>query len=108
MPSLWEGLSLAMLEAMAAGLPMVATDVGGARDVLGDSVRGMLVPAADAGALARAIRGLLLDAEKRGAMADSGSRHVRENYSVSALSRQLAELYDAALQNPDGNTHGKI
>lgn len=108
MPSLWEGLSLAMLEAMAAGLPMVATDVGGARDVLGDSVRGMLVPAADAGALARAIRDLLLDAESRSAMADSGSRHVRENYSVSALSRQLAELYDAALQNPDGNTHGKI
>jgi glycosyltransferase involved in cell wall biosynthesis len=107
MPSLWEGLSLAMLEAMAAGLPMIATDVGGARDVLGDSLRGILVPAADASALVRAIHGLLLDAEKRGVMADAGSRHVRENYSVSALSRQLAELYDAALQNSDRNTHGK-
>jgi glycosyltransferase involved in cell wall biosynthesis len=107
MPSLWEGLSLAMLEAMAAGLPMVATDVGGVRDVLGDNMRGMLVPAADVGALAQAVRGLLLDKEKRGAMADSGSRHVRENFSVSALSRQLAELYDAALQNHDRITNGK-
>ena len=107
MPSLWEGLSLAMLEAMAAGLPMVATDVGGARDVLGDSVRGILVPAGDAGALAQAISDLLVDAEKRSAMAGSGSKHVRENYSVAALSHQLAELYDAALKSPDGNTHGK-
>ena len=40
-------------------------------------------------------------------MAGSGSRHVRENYSVAALSHQLAELYDAALKSPDGNTHGK-
>lgn len=107
MPSLWEGLSLAMLEAMAAGLPMVATDVGGARDVLGDNVRGILVPAGDAAALAQAINGLLVDAERRSAMAGSGSRHVRENYGVAALSRQLAGLYDAALQNPDRNTHGK-
>lgn len=106
MPSLWEGLSLAMLEAMAADLPMVATDVGGARDVLGDGVRGMLVPPGDAGALAQATCGLLVDAERRTAMAESGSRHVRENYSVAALSRQLAELYEAALESRNGSAHG--
>lgn len=105
MPSLWEGLSLAMLEAMAAGLPMIATDVGGARDVLGDGLRGLLVPARDAEALAMAMRELLVDAARRIAMADSGCRHVRENYSVAALSRQLTELYEAALKNPDEN-HG--
>lgn len=108
MPSLWEGLSLAMLEAMAAGLPMIATDVGGARDVLGDGARGILVPAGDAGALAQAICSLLVDAGKCAAMAISGSRYVRENYGVAALSRQLAELYQAALERPDGNTHGRV
>jgi len=108
MPSLWEGLSLAMLEAMAAGRPMIATDVGGARDVLGDGVRGLLVPAGDAGALAGAIRGLLVNAEKSAVMADLGSKHVRENYSVAALSRQLAELYETALESPDGNSHGRV
>jgi glycosyltransferase involved in cell wall biosynthesis len=107
MPSLWEGLSLAMLEAMAAGLPMVATDVGGARDVLGDGLRGVLVPPANACALAQAIRDLLIDAGRRGTLADSGSTHVRENYSVAALSRQLAGLYEAALQDPDRSRHGK-
>ena len=107
MPSLWEGLSLAMLEAMAAGLPMIATDVGGARDVLGDGLRGILVPAGDAVALTRAICDLLVDAEKRSAMANSGRKHVRENYSVAALSRQLAELYEAALKSPDGNVYDK-
>ncbi len=107
MPSLWEGLSLAMLEAMAAGLPMIATDVGGARDVLGDGLRGVLVPPADAGALAQAMRDLLIDAGRRSTLADSGSTHVRENYSVAALSRQLAGLYEAALQNPERSTDGK-
>lgn len=105
MPSMWEGLSLAMLEAMAAGLPMIATDVGGARDVLGEGLRGMLAPAGDAEALAMAMRDLLIDTGRRVATADSGCRHVRENYSVAALSRQLAELYAAALKNPDEN-HG--
>lgn len=106
MPSLWEGLSLAMLEAMAAGLPMVATDVGGARDVLGDSERGILVPAGDTDTLAKVIGGLLIDMEKRKAMANSGSRHVRKNYSAAALAHQLMGLYDVALQSPDGSTHG--
>lgn len=106
MPSLWEGLSLAMLEAMAAGLPMIATDVGGARDVLGDSLRGRLVPPGDAVALAQVAHELLLDVPRRATMADAGCRHVRENYSVAALSRQLAGLYTAALQNPPGTAYG--
>ncbi len=97
MPSLWEGLSLAMLEAMAAGLPVVATDVGGARDVLGDNQRGLLVPPHDAAALESAI-GKLIDAPNIAArLAAAGREQVNANYSVAALAHQLAGLYRAAI-----------
>ncbi len=97
MPSLWEGLSLAMLEAMAAGLPMVATEVGGARDVLGDNQWGLLVPPHDAAALASSI-GKLLDAPSATAcLAAAGRERVHANYSVAALAHQLAGLYRAAI-----------
>lgn len=99
MPSLWEGLSLAMLEAMAAGLPMVATNVGGARDVLGDSERGVLVPSGDAAAIAIAVGGLIADGRARTEIADAGTRHVRERYSVAALATQLSDIYLAALED---------
>jgi glycosyltransferase involved in cell wall biosynthesis len=96
LPSLWEGLSLAMLEAMASGLPMVATEVGGARDVLGDSQFGLLVPPHDAGAL-EATLGRLLDApDTCTTMAMAGKAHVHANYSVTALTQQLVTLYRAA------------
>jgi glycosyltransferase involved in cell wall biosynthesis len=97
MPSLWEGLSLAMLEAMAAGLPIVATDVGGARDVLGDNQRGVLVPPGDAEALTLALAQLLIDSKRRSELAAAGCLHVRERYSIVGLSRQLERLYEAAV-----------
>lgn len=99
MPSLWEGLSLAMLEAMAAGLPVVATEVGGARDVLGDNQWGILAPPNNAAALASSI-GKLLDAPQTAArMAAAGRERVHANYSVAALVHQLAGLYQAALRH---------
>jgi glycosyltransferase involved in cell wall biosynthesis len=96
MPSLWEGLSLAMLEAMAAGLPVVATEVGGARDVLGDNEWGLLVPPRDASALARAIDRLLANPRDRETFAARGAARVREHYGVNILAAQLAEIYRAA------------
>ena len=90
----------AMLEAMAAGLPMIATDVGGARDVLGDNAHGLLIPAGDAAALAQAMADLLRDTRRCAELADAGCRHVRINFSIVGLSRQLAGLYSAA---PAGN-----
>lgn len=98
MPSLWEGLSLAMLEAMAAGLPIVATEVGGARDVLGNSQWGLLTPAHDSAALADAIAVLLDNPQRRAEMASGGADRVRKNYSVTALTSQLSNIYLAALE----------
>lgn len=96
MPSLWEGLSLAMLEAMAAGLPMVATAVGGAREVLGEDRYGKVVPPGDAAALAAAIRTLLENPARCRELATVGADRVREHYSVAALARQLTSLYQGA------------
>lgn len=98
MPSLWEGLSLAMLEAMASGLPVVATEVGGARDVLGDSRFGLLVAPHDAGALAAALGRLLDDPDACSTMAMAGNARVHADYSVTALTQQLAGLYSAATE----------
>ncbi len=97
MPSLWEGLSLAMLEAMAAGLPVIATDVGGAREVLGDNQWGLLVPPKDAGTIAAAAEKLLANQQTCAAMAATGAERVRSHYSVAALARQLSEIYRTAL-----------
>jgi len=99
MPSLWEGLSLAMLEAMAAGLPVVATDVGGARDVLGDNQRGILVPPKDHKLLAKAIRSLLDNPTLSDEMAAAGAEQIQQHYSITALTSQLYKLYRAALEN---------
>lgn len=96
MPSLWEGLSLAMLEAMAAGLPMVATEVGGAREVLGDDRWGRVVPPADVDALAEAIRKLAENPAARHALGTEGAQRVRDHYSIVALTRDLETLYQDA------------
>lgn len=98
MPSLWEGLSLAMLEAMAAGLPIVATEVGGARDVLGENQWGLLVPAHDSAALALAITRLLESPRERAEKASAGAERVRKHYSVTALTSQLTNIYLAAME----------
>lgn len=55
LPSLWEGMPFVLLEAMAAGLPVVATNVGGVRDVISDDTLGAIIPPADADALTEAI-----------------------------------------------------
>jgi glycosyltransferase involved in cell wall biosynthesis len=98
MPSLWEGLSLAMLEAMAAGLPMIATDVGGAREVLGDSEWGLLIPPKDPAAIRAAVERLLTDDLLRSGMAQAGKRRVEENYSVTNLAHRLSDLYRSAVE----------
>jgi len=89
-----EGVPLALLEAMAAGLPVVATAVGGVPEVVVDGESGLLVPPADAEALAGALGRLARDrplAERLGAAA---RRRVRERFSLAATARVYARLYD--------------
>ncbi len=92
-PSLWEGLPLALLKAMGAGLPVVATRVSGSMDAVVDGVNGRLVPPADPPALARAILELSRHPEERRLLADAARRTVATRYSLVAMLQRLEDLY---------------
>ncbi len=81
-PSLQEGYSNALLEAMAAGKAVVATAVGGNVEAVSDGVTGLLVPPADSVALERAIARLLADRGAARAMGERARRYVRETYEI--------------------------
>jgi len=90
-----ESFGLALAEAMAAGLPTVATDIGGCREVVQDGVTGTLVPPDDARALASALTRLLSCPEERGRMGAAGRRRVLDEFS---LDRQVERLHDLYLR----------
>jgi glycosyltransferase involved in cell wall biosynthesis len=92
-PSLWEGLPLALLKAMGAGLPVVATRVSGSREAIVDGVNGYLVAPGDPEALARAILELHRHPEVRRRLGEAARRTVVAQYSVDAMLQSLGELY---------------
>ena len=91
--SRWEGLPMAVLEAMAAALPVVATRVGGVPTAVRHGVTGLLVPAEDPSSLARAL-GLLLGAPGlRAAFGEAGRRRYHERFTAAAMTRAYERLY---------------
>ncbi|MDT7538081.1 MAG: hypothetical protein QOI82_1666 [Actinomycetota bacterium] len=96
LPSLEEGMSNALMEAMAAGLPIVATDVGGNREVLGDT--GVLCRAGDPADLARTLQGLLDDPEGARAMGCTARRRAEERFRVDAFAEAHVTLYRRLLE----------
>jgi glycosyltransferase involved in cell wall biosynthesis len=97
LPSLWEGLPVALLEAMAAGLPVVATAAGGTPEAVVDGTTGLLVPPRDPLALAKAITRLLNDPELRRQMGQAGQKRVIEHFSVERMVEQTQNLYEHLL-----------
>ena len=93
LPSYREGLPKALLEACAAGRPIVTTDVPGCRDVVSDGVNGILVPVRDAAALADALQRLLGDAALRARMGDEGRRRAESEFDVNAVVRATLDEY---------------
>ena len=92
-PSLSEGIPLTVLEAMARGLPVVATRVGGLPEVVIDGETGLLVPAADPPALAEAVLTLWRDPDAAGRMGDAGRRRAEERFDVRRMVSQYEALY---------------
>jgi glycosyltransferase involved in cell wall biosynthesis len=93
MPSLWEGLPLAMLEAMFAGRAIVASDVGGIPEAVRDGIEGLLVPPGDTAALQSALTRLLTDAHLRERLAAAARTRAQQSYSVGAMAEAYVALY---------------
>ena len=92
-PSLYEGLCLAVIEAQAAGVPVVATAVGGIKETVVDGETGLLVPARDPEALAAAIRWVLEHPTEAGRLADEARRRAVERYSLQRMIDETLALY---------------
>ncbi len=96
-PSLHEGFGLGALEAMAAGLPVVASATGGLPELIEDGRTGFLVPPGAVEPLADRLGRLLADDTLRARMADLARQRVRQSFSVDEMAAQTAKLYDELL-----------
>ena len=97
-PSLVEGMPLTLLEAMAAGMPVVTTNTCGMSDVVEDEFNGLLVPTANAGSLAEAIERLCRSAELRKQLGQEGQRTARR-YTWEQITKRLEKVLILAARN---------
>ena len=95
--SLSEGLPMSVLEAMAAGLPLVLTRVGGTPELVDEGENGRLVPAGDPVALAEAIAGLARDVAARRAFGAASRRRVEETFALTRFQEAHVQLYERLL-----------
>ena len=95
LPSISEGLSIALLEALALGVPVVATTGGGTPEVIESGETGVLVPPASADALARAIVELLTDRPRALRLAANGQEMVRQRFSDEKMVRRVESIYQS-------------
>jgi len=93
-PSHSEGLCRALLEAMAAGLPVIASKVGGMVEVVQHEENGLLIPPRDPEALAQALLRLLADPDWAKTLGQKAQAHVRKYFSLDRMSREINEVYD--------------
>ncbi len=96
--SIRESLPLGVLEAMATGLPVIATDVGALRQVVADNGCGVVVPPADSQALADAIARFATSPGDLARMAERGPQAVRETHSVEAYTQRTTQIYDKVIR----------
>lgn len=94
-PSWDEGFPVAVLDAMAEGLPVVGTSVGGLSELIEDGRTGFLVPPRDPEALARQLRCLISEPERRKAQGAAGRERVRSQFSADQMVTQIRAIYDS-------------
>lgn len=98
MPSLWEGFGLVLLEAMAQGLPIVASRVSAIPEVVADGETGRLVEARDVNGLAAALDDLLTDEAARIRMGQAAKERLQTHFSPSVMAEQTAAIYRQAVK----------
>jgi glycosyltransferase involved in cell wall biosynthesis len=92
LPSDWEGVPVSLIEALAHGVPAVASDVGGVAELIGGGC-GVLVPAGDPAGLADGIRRLLHSPQLREEVSRAGRARVEQEFAVERVVEQLRELF---------------
>lgn len=93
LPSRWEGLPNVLLEAMSQCKPVIASDVGGVKELVLHGRTGLLAPPGDAGRLAEYMILMLNSTEMRKKMGESGCRHVQKNFNIKSKVRDIERLY---------------
>jgi glycosyltransferase involved in cell wall biosynthesis len=108
--SRWEGLPMALLEAAACGLPAIATDVPGTREVIEQGRTGWLTPAGDPAALAESMTGMMrTPADVRATMGRQARQFVLDHFSLEAVLDRWEALYrQLLLSHPKPSRHGKV
>ncbi len=96
LPSLAEAFGIAAVEAMACALPVVASDVGGLREIVLENVTGLRVPPRDARALADAVKQLLREPEMRQQFGANGRARAREHFSIDRTAREMFAVLERA------------
>jgi glycosyltransferase involved in cell wall biosynthesis len=99
LPSLYEGLPLSLLEAMAAGKPVIAAAIPGNDEIIIDGKTGLLVPPGSAADLAASIRRLLSDSALAAQFAEAGKDRVVRNFSAQAMAGRVTQIYDELLES---------
>jgi len=97
LPSRWEGMPNALLEAMACGIPCIATRVSGSEDIIADGINGLLVEPEQPAEMAQALRRMIEDAELAQKLAQEGYATVQRDYQLIHVTRQCVDLYRHAL-----------
>lgn len=93
LPSIKEGLGLALVEAMAAARPCVASDIGGITDIIKNGVNGILAPVANSRAIGNAVSMLLNDKVLCSSLGQKGKEFVKENFSIDLMAEKMNKLY---------------
>jgi glycosyltransferase involved in cell wall biosynthesis len=93
LPSIEEGLGLALLEAMSLGRPCVASATGGIKDIVNDGVNGILTPVGDSVSIANAVLKILNDKDLAKNMSDSARDFVRGRFSIESMADNMIDLY---------------
>lgn len=105
LPSHSEGLSNSLIESMAAGLPLVATDVGGNPELVSDGVNGLLVPVRNVDKLAAAVNAILDDPKLAARFGEASLRICHEQFSMQKMVAATQQLYFSALEKRQGKTN---